>query len=455
MNHPASQMPSGVVTRFAPSPTGVLHVGSARTALFNFLFTRKTGGTFILRIEDTDTERSKKEYEENIIDGLRWLGIRYDRAYRQSERTELYTKYLQMLLDSNKAYISHEVGEGKRAEVIRFRNQNKLVTFVDQIRGTIQVDTTELGDFIIAKDLETPLYNFAVVVDDFEMGITHVIRGDDGIANTPRQILLQEALGAPRPVYAHIPLILAPDRSKLSKRHGAVAVTEYRRDGYLPEALVNFLALIGWNPGTDQEIFSINELIELFTLEHIQKSGAIFNQEKLNWLNRHYMAELTPGVALQYTLLAVPPRVKMFSQYSESRLALLLPLLLERAHSFGEIHILLERGEFDYIFQPPTFATTLLLWKGETSYMNVAKILSGIESAMVHIMPEAWNKNEIKRALLPLAEIHGNGGVFWPLRTALSGQEKSPDPFTIAEILGKDETLKRLKHATEVLSIAL
>src|SRR3989339_1374127 len=245
MNH----NPERVVTRFAPSPTGVLHVGSVRTALFSFLYARKYGGSFILRIEDTDKERSEKAYEENILEGLRWLGITHDEFYRQSERGDVYKKYLEQLIASGAAYISQEEGggEGKRASVIRFKNPNKKVVFRDEVRGDIEIDTTDLGDFVIAKDLDTPLYNFAVVVDDFDMGVTHVIRGDDGIANTPRQVLIQEALGAPRPIYAHLPLILAPDRSKLSKRHGAVSVTEYRDMGYLPEAVVNFLALIGWN----------------------------------------------------------------------------------------------------------------------------------------------------------------------------------------------------------------
>ncbi|MEK7506432.1 MAG: glutamate--tRNA ligase, partial [Patescibacteria group bacterium] len=212
-----------VITRFAPSPTGNLHVGSARTALFNYLFTKKHGGTFLLRIEDTDKERSKKEFEDDILHGLSWLGISYDgEIVRQSERTVLYKTYLERIVASGAAYEAEE-NKDKTGKVIRFKNPNKTVAFHDLIRGDISFDTAELGDFVVAKDKETPLYHLAVVVDDHEMGITHVIRGEDHISNTPRQILIQEAIGAKRPLYAHIPLILAPDRSKLSKRHGAVS----------------------------------------------------------------------------------------------------------------------------------------------------------------------------------------------------------------------------------------
>ena len=283
-----------VVTRFAPSPTGNLHVGSARTALFSFLYARGCGGKFILRIEDTDKERSKKEFEESILASMEWLGFSYDEMYRQSERTEIYKKYLQKLIDSGSAYISKEEvkQEGDRSEVIRFKNPNKTVTFADEIRGEVTFDTTELGDFVIAKDVKNPLYHFVVVVDDLEMGVTHVIRGEDHISNTPRQILIQEAIGAPRPTYAHIPLTLAADRSKLSKRHGAVSVEEYKKMGYLPEALVNFLALLGWNPGNDKEIFSIDELIKEFSLKKMQKGGAMFNFDKLDWVNKQHIARL-------------------------------------------------------------------------------------------------------------------------------------------------------------------
>ena len=225
--------------RIAPSPTGNLHIGTARTALFNFLFARKEGGVFIVRIEDTDKERNKPEYEKNIIDGFNWLGIKYDEFYRQSERADSHKKWLKKLIDENKAYLSKEEEGGNRDEVIRFRNPNRDISFEDTVRGQVSFNTEELGDFVIARSMDEPLYHFAVVVDDFEMNINHVIRGEDHISNTPRQILIQEAIGAPRPKYSHIPLILAKDRSKMSKRHGAVSINEFKDRGFLPEAMVN------------------------------------------------------------------------------------------------------------------------------------------------------------------------------------------------------------------------
>jgi len=284
-----------VVVRFAPSPTGPLHIGGARTALFNYIFAKQNGGKFILRIEDTDRERSKPEYEEEIKDGLKWLGIIPDETYKQSERTEIYKKYLKKLVEKGVAYVSKEpkkdgVGD---VEVVRFKNPNKRVSFQDIIRGEVSFDTTELKDFVIAKSLDEPLYHFANVVDDFEMGITHIIRGEDHISNTPRQILIQEAIGSPRPIYAHLPLILAQDRSKLSKRkHGeSVSLAYYRGQGIVSEAMINFLAILGWHPSASDasEVLSFKEITEQFKLERVQKSGAVLDSNKLNWLNKQYL----------------------------------------------------------------------------------------------------------------------------------------------------------------------
>ncbi len=286
------------IVRFAPSPTGPLHIGGARTALFNYIFAKQTGAKFILRIEDTDKERSEKKYEEEIIDGLAWLGIAYDEVYRQSERTEIYQKHLNALIAKGAAYVSREKkkeGEGE-VEVVRFRNPNKRVTFNDIVRGEVSFDTTELKDFVIAKSMSEPLYHLAVVVDDFEMGVTHIIRGEDHISNTPRQILIQEALGAPRPLYAHLPLILASDRSKLSKRkHGeTVSLAYYRAQGILPAAMVNFLALLGWHPSASDAsvVLSFADLVSQFQLERVQKGGAVLDANKLNWLNKQYQKKI-------------------------------------------------------------------------------------------------------------------------------------------------------------------
>ncbi|MBT3283058.1 glutamate--tRNA ligase, partial [bacterium] len=227
-------------TRIAPSPTGDLHIGTARTALFSYLFAKQNNGKFVVRIEDTDKERSTKESESDIFNGLKWLGLKEDELYRQSERTDIYKKYIQQMLDASTAYVSKEESKakaGEQVEVVRLKNEGKKVEFEDMVRGKIEFDTTELGDFVIARSIDDPLYHLAVVVDDHEMAISHIIRGEDHISNTPRQILIQEALGIERPKYAHIPLILAPDRSKMSKRRNATSITEYRQKGYISSAL--------------------------------------------------------------------------------------------------------------------------------------------------------------------------------------------------------------------------
>ncbi len=251
---------STVITRIPPSPTGRLHIGTARTALFNYLYAKNQGGKIIFRSEDTDTARSKPEFEKEIMDGLSWLGLSWDSFSRQSERGERYTELLQKIVAEGKAYVSKEPAKddpSRDVEVVRLKNPGVEVIFEDAIRGPINTHTGELGDFVIARSLTDALYHFAVVVDDMDGGVTHVIRGEDHISNTARQILIQEALGAVRPVYAHLPLILASDRSKMSKRHGAVSLVEYQEQGFLPESIINYLGLLGWNPGDEREDFSL------------------------------------------------------------------------------------------------------------------------------------------------------------------------------------------------------
>ena len=444
---------SNVVTRFAPSPTGVLHIGSVRTALYSWLYARQHGGVFILRIEDTDKERSKKEFEENIIDGLAWLGLAHDGFYRQSERGAIYKKHLETLIENGTAYLSKEevTEEGQRAEVIRFKNPNRVVTFHDEARGDISFDTTELGDFVIAKDFDTPLYHFAVVVDDFEMGVTHIIRGDDGISNTPRQILIQEALGAPRPAYAHLPMILAPNRSKLSKRHGALAVTEYRDEGYLPQAILNFVALMGWNPGNDQEIISIDEMIKFFSLEKLQKAGAVFNIDKLKWLNKHYLKFLSPERVGEALLAYFPDDLRNQVSQNPIIFSKIIPIILNRIATFSEVQSLVEEGELTYFFEDPRYLPESLLWKDERDPIRaIVHVDKSIE--LLHDIPsENFTIDGIKLALWDYATEVGRGNVLWPMRYALSGRDKSPDPFTLAEILGKETTLRRLETAKGLL----
>jgi glutamyl-tRNA synthetase len=416
-----------VVTRFAPSPTGPFHIGNVRTALFNFLFSRQNRGKFILRIEDTDKLRSEKKYEEEILNGLKWLGLNWDELYRQSERIAVYRKYLQKLLDGNKAYLD--------GEAIRFRNLNKKVKFNDLIRGEIEFDTTELGDFVIAKNIEEPLYHLAVVIDDFEMGVTHVIRGEDHVSNTPRQILIQEAIRAPRPIYAHLPLILAPDRSKLSKRsHGeAVSAGYYREAGYLPEAVINFLALLGWNSGTDEEIFSLDELIKKFDIKKVQKSGAIFNTEKLDWLNKQYIKKMTTkelGEALLKFLPSKPDNWEKIVELEKERIAKLSDI----------------KEGTEYFFDEPKYGAELLVWK--KSDKNKTKIyLEELLKKLCDMGDREWSKEKIKDVVWPYAEKNGRGDVLWPLRMALTGLERSPEPFTLADILGKIKTINRIKNA--------
>lgn len=442
-----------IITRFAPSPTGVLHIGSVRTALYSWLYARQHEGTFILRIEDTDKERSTREFEENIVDGLSWLGLTHDEFYRQSERGAIYKKHLEKLIADGTAYISKEEPkeEGQLAEVFRFKNPNRVVTFRDEVRGDISFDTTELKDFVIAKDLETPLYHFAVVVDDFEMGITHIIRGDDGISNTPRQILIQEALGAPRPSYTHLPMILAPDKSKLSKRHGALAVTEYRDEGYLPEAVLNFVALMGWNPGNDQEIVSLDEMLKLFTLEKVHKAGAVFNIDKLKWLNKHYL-KLLPAERVGEEILArLPEDLRAPAKNNPELFTKVAPVILEHISSFGEVRDLASGGEVGYFFNNPVYPAEALFWKDDRDAAHTRTHLDKVTNILQKIEPADFTADAIKAAIWTYATEAGRGNVLWPMRFALSGRDKSPDPFTLAGILGKETTLRRIENAIKIL----
>ncbi|KKU50004.1 MAG: hypothetical protein A3F53_00135 [Candidatus Zambryskibacteria bacterium RIFCSPHIGHO2_12_FULL_48_10] len=398
-----------VVVRIPPSPTGFFHIGRARMALFNYLFAKKHGGEIVFRLEDTDKERSKKEFEEDIIESLKWLGISYDQGpFRQSERGEIYKKYIQKMLDNGTAYVSHET-EGENKEVIRFKNPNKTVTFSDEIRGEISFDTTELKDFVVARNIDDPLYHLTVVIDDHESGITHVIRGEDHISNTPRQILLQEAIGANRPVYAHLPMILAPDRSKMSARHGAVSVREYRAMGYLPHAFNNYLALLGWNPGTEQEIFTMEELIEQFDLKKIQKGGAIFDQKKLDWVNKEH--------------------IKLLPEAEQKKL--LLKSIENEPYMTGEPELDVEK----------------ICWR----YINQGETIRHLEKVK-ELLKEEWTI--YKREIMAYSEQEGRGNVLWPVRYALTGAEASPDPFIMLEFLGKEKSLKRIEKAIMALKNA-
>lgn len=444
------------MTRFAPSPTGLLHLGNYRTAVFSYLFARQRNGKFIVRIEDTDKERSKKEYEENIVESLAWLGLDYDEFYKQSGRIESHRKYLNKLIAEGLAYVSKEEakdGSGVIKEIIRFRNPGKKVAFEDLIRGRIEFDTADLGDFVIAKNINEPLFHLAVVVDDFEAGITHVIRGEDHISNTPRQILIQEAIGAPTPTYAHLPLVLAGDRSKLSKRKGALPLTEYRDLGYMPEALLNAMALIGWNPGTEQEIFSLAELIKNFDLSKVQKGGAIFNPVKLDWINKEHIKKMPAAAKLEN----IKKWLDNSGIKSDPEMAgKIMPVIIDRISKWSDIRGMAEAGELAYFFSDPDYPKELLVWKKLKDNADKFKLTRGyLEKAyeLLHEIPDTGFSHEsVKLALSNYAEITGKGEVLWPLRCALSGAEKSPDPFTLASILGKKSSMSRIEAAIKKLS---
>ena len=475
--------------RIAPSPTGPLHLGTARTALFNWLFARHNKGVFILRIEDTDTQRSKKEHEENILEGLKWLGLTWDEGpveatsdkrqatgkfgpYRQSECTDIYEKYLKKLLDEDKAYYCYctkeeleieakamfaagepsrysgkcrklkTAPEGKTPQVIRFRMPKEVVTFTDLIRGEISFDMSLAGDITIAKDLRTPLYNFAVTVDDYEMKISHVIRGEDHIANTPKQIVMQRALGIDSPEYAHLPLILNSDKSKLSKRYVETSLIAYRDQGYLPEALVNFIAFLGWHPKDEREVMSVKELVKEFDLTRVQKSGAVFNEEKLNWLNAQYIKNMK--ISDLMTLIAPLLATKNIS-VEKGTLEKMIAVEKDRMSTFGEF---IENTAI--FFALPEYETGLLLWKDETREKARKNLQKTLEILALQ-KPQKFDKISLEATLMPYAEGVGKGEVLWPLRVALSGAKASPGPFEIMEVLEKDETISRVKKAVEKL----
>ncbi len=440
-----------VVTRFAPSPTGLFHAGSYRTALFAYIFARQNKGKFILRIEDTDKERSKKEYEDNIIDSLKWLGLDYDEFYRQSERTEIYKKYIKRLIDTGHAYVSKETPKepGGRTEVIRFKNPNKKVAFDDLIRGKVEFDTTELGDFVIAKSMDEPVFHLVNVVDDYEMGMTHIIRGEDHISNTPRQILIYEAVGAPVPLFAHIPLLLSTSRAKLSKRHGAVPVSDYRAKGYIPAALVNYMALLGWHPKDDTEVLSLEQIIEDFSLDRVQKGGAIFDDEKLLWFNKQYMA-MYPEADFLAQVKAFFPKELAGDTALVERTA---KVLKEKISAFSDVSTMIAPGgELAFMLKKPEYPADKLLWKKNPSREAARAHLSAVRSELEKIGANAFDADTVKAAIWDYSEKNGKGDVLWPLRMSLTGQDKSPDPFSCASILGKDESLARIGSAIALLS---
>lgn len=485
-----------VRVRYAPSPTGDPHIGNIRTALFNWLFARKNGGDFILRIEDTDIKRLLPESINKILDGLKWLGLNWDEGpYFQSQRLDIYKKYAQELLDNGYAYYcfcSQEELEKQRQEQMKAKqppmynrtcrnltkNQieaklkknipyvirlkiplNGKVEFKDLIKGRVEFDLKIIDDQVLLKSDDYPTYHLASVVDDRLMKISHIIRGEDWLSSTPKHLLLYQAFNWQPPKFAHLPLTLGPDREKLSKRHGAKSILEYRDAGYLKEALINFMALLGWNPDTEQEIFSKEELIKEFSLEKIQKTNAVFNIKKLDWLNGFYLRqmnldELTEKTApfLEKLNFIEKKEEKYFIKSTNERidfdyLKQIIFLEKERIKRLTQIG---EAADFFFLNQLE-YPVGLLAWKGQKRE-KIIENLNLVKEKLFLVKESEWNKINLEQILMSLTKTVGAGELLWPLRVALTGKEGSPSPFEIAEILGKEKTFKRIEQAIDKLS---
>ncbi len=464
-----------VRTRFAPSPTGMLHIGGVRTALFCWLYARRHGGTFILRIEDTDRERSTPEALQAILDGMKWLGLDHDEGpFYQTQRMDRYREVIEQFLREGKAYHCYcsreELDQMRAAQmarkekprydgrcrqrtvpvpgvspVVRFRNPDEGQVIVnDVVHGPITFDSAELDDLIIARSDGTPTYNFCVVVDDYDMRITHVIRGDDHINNTPRQINMLKALGVEPPLYAHVPMILGPDGAKLSKRHGAVSVLQYRDDGFLPEGLLNYLGRLGWSHG-DQEIFTLEEMVRLFDIHDVNKSASALNPDKMLWTNQQHILRSTPEHLAGY----LRPQLEALGLAADdmARVTAVAKAQKERAKTLREMA---ENSVFFFKdvteYEPKAVAKNLTV--------ETAPILAAAHAKLA-ALPE-WQAPAIHTAIMAVAEERsvGLGKVAQPVRVAVSGGTVSPPIDVTLEILGRDETLRRLERAQVVASSA-
>ena len=474
--------------RFAPSPTGYLHVGGARTALFNWLFARRHGGTFILRIEDTDTERSSDEMVAGILESMRWLGLEWDEGpgiggphapYFQTQRFEGHKAVAHQLLATGfayKCYCSPERLKEKRdaAEkaggawkydraclnlsgeeqlrleasgvqpALRFKVPAGKTSYTDHVRGHIEVDHDQIEDFVILRSNGLPIYHLSVVADDIEMGITHVIRGDDHISNTPKHILLWQALGRTPPEFAHVPLILGTDKKKLSKRHGMTSVTEYERLGYLPDAMVNFLALLGWSPGGDREVMSRDELIAAFSLEGISGGAAVFDPEKLDWFNAQYLAQLDPGDLVRYVTPLLQAAGLWTDEYDDAGrnrwLQRVLRLVLPRVRRLP-----------DFVEQAGPFMTATVQYDPEAvrKHLTTADLDQHVDALIAALEADAepFEEAAIERVLRSVADARGikAAALIHAARIAATGKGVSPGIFEVLALLGKPLTLSRLR----------
>ncbi|MFA6423948.1 MAG: glutamate--tRNA ligase [Candidatus Magasanikbacteria bacterium] len=487
-------------TRYAPSPTGMLHVGGLRTALYCYLIAKQNNGKFLLRIEDTDRKRFVEGGLENILRSLKWAGIETDEGvvmdengvirekgdkgpYMQSNRLELYGKYAKELLEKGHAY--HCFCTAQRLEDLRnYQNANKLASgydglcrglspaeaqervskgeahvlrmkmpkegetvFNDLIRGEVVFKNELIDDQVIIKTDGFPTYHFAVVIDDHFMEITHVVRGDEWISSTPKHIQLYKYFGWDVPQLAHLPLLLNTDKTKMSKRQGDVAVEDYIQKGYLPEAMINFVAFLGWNPGGEKEMYSMDELIKDFQIEKINKSGAVFNLEKLDWFNQQYIRNLSGDKMVE---LSLPWLVKAgLVKYNVDRawISMVLSLEKERVSTLAQLPEAL-----GFVFVLPEYTGDILIWK-KSNESEVKEILPRLAEELNTVSVQQWNKDILQLVVGEWVKNNNfqNGSVLWPLRVSLSGQQNSPGPFEIASVLGKDESLRRIKLAIEKL----
>jgi len=423
--------------RFAPSPTGYLHVGGARTALFNWLYARRHGGAFILRIEDTDVERSQPEMVTGILDGLRWLGIDWDEGpeiggphapYFQSQRLERYRAAAKQLLDSGQAF--------EDGGAIRFKVPPGKTEFTDSVHGPIAFDNEHIESFVILRSDTHPTYHLSVVVDDIDMAITHVVRGDDHISNTPKQVLLYSAFGKPAPAFAHVPLIMGPDKQRLSKRHGATSVTEYEKQGYLPEAMFNFLALLGWGTGSNDELFTRDELIQRFNLEGISGGNAVFNTEKLDWFNHQHLLRLSDEELIK--------RLGATGLRADTRSAAILSLLRPRCKKLTDF-----AEQVRPFFEDPSGYDP----EGVKKHLSTPGTADRLRELRKVYEQSEWNEAALEKDLRQLAEsrtvkaavlIHGT-------RLALTGRMVSPGLFEMMVLIGRESVLRRLDRLANSL----
>ena len=464
-------MSVAVKVRFAPSPTGFLHIGGVRTALFNWLYAKNHGGKFVLRIEDTDLSRSTEESIEEILESMRWLGLDWDEGpFRQTERQEIYSQKVEQLLSAGKAYHCYCTAEEldrKRSEAQKAGNKPKYdgtcrersditegassvirfkapiegtVVVEDLLRGKVIFDIAELDDVIIQRTDGTPTYNFVVVVDDSEMGITHVIRGDDHLSNTPRQCLLYDALDYPRPKFTHISMILGQDKSRLSKRHGATSALAYRDMGYLPDAMINYLARLGWSHG-DQEIFSREELIKYFSFDSVNTSAAIFDADKLSWVNEQYIQSTPPEELAQYLEPHLVKTAILPGDHglSPQEIAKVIPCLNQRAKTLVEMA---EKSAFFFKKEVEFDEKARNKFLTEDARPLLEKVIAGFSTL------DDFSAENIETLFKKIVEEQGMklGKLAQPVRVALTGTTVSPGIYDVILLLGKEETLKRLQN---------